>query len=194
MLSDLRVRPRGSTEFSRAVWIRLRHKEPRPSMDRMGPRRLSRSVVVPPWLETDRECGAGTADPSQRLAYRTFSPPASHVSRLRRECGQTARQQRLARRHGRRTLGGPAPRSTDLPFHVKPRAHVPRASLLQAAAIVALETRTAFRGPTQRQHPHRSSVQTRPIGGDKRNSPEVTLSPVVELEARHDHLPSSALP
>ena len=71
----LRVRPRGSPEFSRAVRIQSRHKEPGTSMDRTCPRRLSRSVVVPPWLETDRECGAGTADPSQRLCMPCLLSP-----------------------------------------------------------------------------------------------------------------------
>lgn len=93
---SLPVRPRGSTQFSRVVRIRSRHKEPGTSMDRTGPRRLSRSVVVPPWLDTGRECGAGTADLSQQLAYRTFPPPTSHVSRLRREYGQTSCWQRSA--------------------------------------------------------------------------------------------------
>ena len=86
----LRVRPRGSTQFSRAVRIQSRHKEPGTSMDRTGPRRLSRSVVVPPLIAADRECGVGTAVPSQQLACRTFSPSISHVSRPRREYGQTA--------------------------------------------------------------------------------------------------------
>ena len=93
----LRVRPRGSTQFSRAVRIQSRHKEPGTSMDRTGPRRLSRSVVVPPLIAADRERGIETTGSSQRLACRTFSPPTSHVSSLRSEYGQTACRQRSAR-------------------------------------------------------------------------------------------------
>lgn len=93
---SLPVRPRGSTQFSRVVRIRSRHKEPGTSMDRTGPRRLSRSVVVPPLIAANRERGIETTGSSQRLACRTFSPPTSHVSRLRREYGQTACRQRSA--------------------------------------------------------------------------------------------------
>ena len=172
---SLPVRPRGSTQFSRAVRIQSRHKEPGTSMDRTGPRRLSRSVVVPPLIAADRERGIETTGSSQRLACRTFSPPTSHVSSLRREYGQTACRQWSAR------SAQPWRSRTDSPFHVKPQAHVSRAALLQAAAITALATRTAFRRPTRYQHPRSSSVQTRPTGGEKRHSPEVTLSPVVEV-------------
>ena len=94
---SLPVRPRGSTQFSRAVRIQSRHKEPGTSMDRTGPRRLSRSVVVPPLIAADRERGIETTGSSQRLACRTFSPPTSHVSSLRSEYGQTACRQRSAR-------------------------------------------------------------------------------------------------
>ena len=94
---SLPVRPRGSTEFSRVVRIRSRHKEPGTSMDRTGPRRLSRSVVVPPLIAANRERRIETTGSSQRLACRTFSPPTSHVSSLRREYGQTACRQWSAR-------------------------------------------------------------------------------------------------
>ena len=94
---SLPARPRGSTQFSRAVRIQSRHKEPGTSMDRTGPRRLSRSVVVPPLIAADRERGIETTGSSQRLACRTFSPPTSHVSSLRSEYGQTACRQRSAR-------------------------------------------------------------------------------------------------
>ena len=94
---SLPVRPRGSTQFSRVVRIRSRHKEPGTSMDRTGPRRLSRSVVVPPLIAANRERRIETTGSSQRLACRTFSPPTSHVSSLRSEYGQTACRQRSAR-------------------------------------------------------------------------------------------------
>ena len=94
---SLPVRPRGSTEFSRVVRIRSRHKEPGTSMDRTGPRRLSRSVVVPPLIAANRERRIETTGSSQRLACRTFSPPTSHVSSLRSEYGQTACRQWSAR-------------------------------------------------------------------------------------------------
>jgi len=94
---SLPVRPRGSTQFSRVVRIRSRHKEPGTSMDRTGPRRLSRSVVVPPLISANRERRIETTGSSQRLACRTFSPPTSHVSSLRSEYGQTACRQWSAR-------------------------------------------------------------------------------------------------
>ena len=94
---SLPVRPRGSTQFSRVVRIRSRHKEPGTSMDRTGPRRLSRSVVVPPLIAANRERRIETTGSSQRLACRTFSPPTSHVSSLRSEYGQTACRQWSAR-------------------------------------------------------------------------------------------------
>ena len=94
---SLSVRPRGSTQFSRVVRIRSRHKEPGTSMDRTGPRRLSRSVVVPPLIAANRERRIETTGSSQRLACRTFSPPTSHVSSLRSEYGQTACRQWSAR-------------------------------------------------------------------------------------------------